>query len=156
MTTPTPAPASPHLGHCIKCGAEVAADASLCEACNRAGMVAPSASQYHGTVAVAIILAVAALAVAGSLSLRGVGPYSGELLGVSPATTGYEIEYAVTNEGSKQGRAKCQLLALDENGRRMRAVVALSGPIDGGATARETLPIPGLARAPTRVEITCS
>jgi predicted nucleic acid-binding Zn ribbon protein len=156
MTTPTPASSSVPGRHCIKCGTEIGPDESICESCNRAGMVAPSASQYHGTVAVAIILAVVALAIAGSLSLRGVGPYRGEVRGVSPATAGYEIDYAVTNEGSKSGRAKCQLLALDADGRRMRAVVALSGPIDGGATSEQTEAIPGLTEAPTRVEITCS
>ena len=54
------------------------------QVCNRAGMVAPSASQYHGTVAVAIILAVAGLAFAASLSLRGVGPYEGRARGWCP------------------------------------------------------------------------
>lgn len=156
MTSPTPASPAAHLRHCIKCGAEIGPEESICESCNRAGMVAPSASQYHGTVAVAIMLAVVALAIAGSLSLRGVGPYRGEVLGVTPATAGYEIAYAVTNEGSKAGRAKCQLLALDENGRRMRAVVTLSGPIDGGATSELSEAIPGLTEEPARVEISCS
>ena len=79
-------------------------------------MATPSASQYHGTVvAVAIVLAVAGLAVAASLSLRGVGPYeAAEVRSIEPADpVGYAITFAVTNEGTKAGRAKCQLVALD-------------------------------------------
>jgi RNA polymerase subunit RPABC4/transcription elongation factor Spt4 len=102
--------------NCIKCGREIGADESICEVCNRAGMATPSASQYHGTVAVAIVLAVAALAIAASLSFRGVGPYAAEVNAVRPADPGWSITFAVTNEGSKAGRAKCQLVALGDGG----------------------------------------
>ena len=51
----TGAPARSDERRCIKCGREVGADESICEFCNRAGMATPSASQYHGTVAVAIV-----------------------------------------------------------------------------------------------------
>ena len=105
--------ASAERGRCIKCGREIDLGESLCPICNRAGMTTPSASQYHGTVAAAIVLAVIGLAVAASLSLRGVGPYAAEVRAVTPAEpVGYAITYAVTNEGTRPGRAKCQLIAL--------------------------------------------
>ena len=142
--------------HCIKCGREIGPDESLCDVCNRAGMAAPSASQYHGTVAAAIVLAVIALAVAASLSMRGVGPYAAEVHGILPADPGYSIAYAVTNEGSRPGRAKCELVVLGSHGERIRARSTLTAQIAGGATSEESETIPGLAEEPAQVTITCS
>ncbi len=145
------------LGRCIKCGREIDPNESLCEVCNRAGMTAPSASQYHGTVAAAIVLAVIGLAVAASLSLRGVGPYAAEVRSVAPAEPlGYAITYVVTNEGTNAGRAKCQLIALGDSGERLRTRSALTTRIEGGGTAEQTETIPGLTEEPARVTVSCS
>lgn len=143
--------------HCIKCGREVGPDESICEVCNRAGMVAPSASQYHGTVAAAIVLAVVALAVAASLSMRGIGPYAAEVRHVgAPGGSGISITFAVTNEGTRAGRAKCQLLAIGDDGQRLRARTTITAQIEGGATAEETEQIPGLDDEPAEVSVSCS
>jgi hypothetical protein len=147
---------SAQLGRCIKCGREIDPNESLCAICNRAGMTTPSASQYHGTVAAAIVLAVIGLAVAAGLSLRGVGPYEAEVSAVTSADPGYAITYSVTNEGTKAGRAKCQLIALGESGERLRSRLTLTTPIEGGATAEQTETIPGLADEPAEVTISCS
>jgi predicted nucleic acid-binding Zn ribbon protein len=142
--------------HCIKCGREVGPDESICEVCNRAGMVTPSASQYHGTIVAAIVLAVVGLAVAASLSLRGVGPYGAEVRSVAPADPGYTITYAVTNEGTKAGRAKCQLVALGPDGERLRTRSTVTEQIPGGQTAHHAETISGLEVEPDSVSITCS
>lgn len=142
--------------NCIKCGREIGADESICEVCNRAGMVAPSASQYHGTVAMAIVLAVAALAFAASLSFRGVGPYAAQVNEVHAADPGWSITFAVTNEGTRAGRAKCQLVALGDAGERLRTRSAITLPIEGGATTEQTETIPGLQVEPTEVTVSCS
>ncbi len=143
--------------HCIKCGREIGPDESICDVCNRAGMATPSASQYHGTVVVAIVLAIAGLAVAASLSLRGVGPYGAEVRGVAPADPiGYAITYAVTNEGTKAGRAKCQLVALDADGRQLRTRGTVTAQIPGGSTVELTEDIPGLEVEPASVDVRCS
>jgi predicted nucleic acid-binding Zn ribbon protein len=153
MTTPS----LDDVRHCIKCGRPVGPDETICARCNAAGMATPSASQYHGTVAVAIVAAVAALAIAASLSFRGVGPYAAEVVDVEPAAAaGYAITYAVTNEGTRTGRAKCQIVALGSAGERLRARAALTTPIEGGATAEQTEEIPGLQVEPARVTISCS
>jgi hypothetical protein len=153
MTTPSPGDARP----CIKCGRPIGPDETICDDCNAAGMATPSASQYHGTVAVAIVAAVAALAIAASLSFRGVGPYAAEVRGVEPAAVaGYAITYAVTNEGTKAGRAKCQIVAIGAAGERLRARSAVTGPIEGGTTAELTEEIPGLETEPARVTVSCS
>jgi hypothetical protein len=143
--------------HCIKCGREIGPDESVCEICNRAGMATPSATQYHGTVVVAIVLAVAGLALAASLSLRDVGPYAAEVREVAAADPiGYTITYAVTNEGTKAGRAKCQLVALDPGGRPLRTRGTVTSQITGGATVELTEEIPGLQVEPATVTVSCS
>ena len=142
---------------CIKCGRDIGPDETICDVCNRAGMATPSASQYHGTVVAAIVLAVAGLAFAASLSLRGVGPYEAEVVGVGPGEPiGYAITYAVTNEGTRPGRAKCQLVALGANGERLRAVNTVTSQIAGNASAELTETIPGLESEPSDVTVSCS
>jgi hypothetical protein len=151
MTAATDAP------RCIKCGREVAAGETICEVCNRAGMATPSATQYHGTVVVAIVVAVVGLALAASLSLRGVGPYEAEVRDVVPAADlGQDITYAVTNEGTRPGRAKCQLVARNAEGRQIQTRNTLTSQIPGGETVQLTETIPGLAEEPAVVTITCS
>lgn len=150
-------PAAPaDARRCIKCGREVGPDDSLCEICNRAGMVAPSASQYHGTVVAAILVAVAGLAIAASLSLRGVGPYAAEVHDVTFADPGYAISFSVTNEGTSAGRAKCQLIAMAESGRRLRTANTITAQIPGGETTEQTERIAGLEEEPASVSVSCS
>jgi hypothetical protein len=153
MTSSSP-PAD--VRHCIKCGREVGPEDSLCEVCNRAGMVTPSASQYHGTVVAAILVAVAGLAIAASLSLRGVGPYAAEVVQVSFADPGYAITFRATNEGTAAGRAKCQLVALAETGRRLRTANTITAQIPGGETTEQTERIAGLEEEPATVTVSCS
>ncbi|HEY6608382.1 MAG TPA: hypothetical protein VI277_04220 [Candidatus Limnocylindria bacterium] len=143
--------------NCIKCGREIGVDESICEVCNRAGMIQPSASQYHGTVAVAIVLAVVGLAVAASLSMRGVGPYAAQVREVVAGDPlGYAITVTVTNEGTAAGRAKCQLFVLDDAGRQVRAANAITERIEGGGDTSLTVTIPGLEVEPATVTATCS
>lgn len=142
---------------CIKCGREIGPDETICEVCNRAGMITPSASQYHGTVAVAIVLAIAGLAAAASISLRGVGPYVAEVRTVEPAAPiGFAITYAVTNEGTRPGRAKCQLVALDDEGMRLRTQSTVTSQIPGGDVTELTETIPGLEVEPASVTVSCT
>lgn len=143
--------------HCIKCGREIGPDESICEVCNRAGMATPSASQYHGTVVVAIVLAVVAMAVAASLSLRGVGPYAAEVERVvDERPVGFAVTYAVTNEGTNPGRAKCQLVALGPAGEQLRTRNTITGQIAGGDTSQHTETLPGLDAPPDVVRVSCS
>ncbi len=156
MPTPPPSP-GPAARNCIKCGREVGPDDSLCEVCNRAGMATPSASQYHGTIVVAIVLAVIGLAIAGSLSLRGVGPYAAEIRQVvDQRPIGYAVTYAVTNEGTNPGRAKCHIVAVGETGQQVRSRNTVTAQIPGGETAEQTETLPGLEDEPADVSVSCS
>ncbi len=143
--------------HCIKCGREVGPDETLCEVCNRAGMATPSASQYHGTIVFAIVLAVVGLAVAGSLSLRGVGPYIAGVRDVADQRpVGYAVTYAVTNEGTRPGRAKCRIVAVGGSGEQLRSRNTVTAQIAGGETIEQTEMLPALENEPAEVSVTCS
>jgi hypothetical protein len=48
---------------CLRCGTRVAWGQSVCRRCNPAGLPAPSPTQYHGTVMLAVLVGVAALVV---------------------------------------------------------------------------------------------
>ena len=153
MTTPN---AAGEPRRCIKCGREIADGETICEVCNRAGMATPSATQYHGTVVAAILLAVVGLAVAASLSMRGVGPYSAEIRSIEAAELGYSITYAVRNEGTKPGRAKCLIVAMDAEGDQLRSRNTVTEQIPGGVEGEQTETIPGLETQPATASITCS
>jgi hypothetical protein len=143
--------------NCYKCGREIGPDETICEVCNRAGMATPSASQYHGTMVVAIIAGIVALAVWGSLSLRGVGPYSARVESIADSPPdGARVQVLVENEGTKQGYAKCQLRALDSAGRILRSKAATMGPIPGGTAQHFDELIVGLTGPPSSVEVSCS
>src|SRR2546423_15658058 len=97
------------MRNCYKCGREIGPDESICEVCNRAGMATPSATQYHGTIVVAIVAGVALLALAASLAMRGVGPFAANEIRFQLDGQGAVVATAqVTNQGSKAGRATCQ------------------------------------------------
>ena len=142
--------------HCYKCGREIGPDESICEVCNRAGMATPSASQYHGTIAVAIIGGVVALAVWASLAMRGVGPYTAEVVSVSDAPPGGAlVTLLVENEGTARGAATCRLEARDANGLPVRTASLVTGQLDGGSSGTFSARVGGLSRLPASVVASC-
>jgi predicted nucleic acid-binding Zn ribbon protein len=142
--------------HCYKCGREIGPDESICGVCNRAGMATPSASQYHGTLAVAIIAGVVALAVWASLSMRGVGPYQAEVVSVAEAPpNGATVTISVMNQGTARGSASCRFEARDAQDRPLRSASMLTGPLEPGQRATFTTRIVGLSRLPASVVASC-
>ena len=142
--------------HCYKCGREIGPDETICEICNRAGMATPSATQYHGTIVVAIVAGVALMAIAASLALRGIGPFHGEALswrGDPP--DGVLVEVRVANDGTKAGRAKCQLTARDAAERVLRVRATVSPSVPGGGAITFAERIPGLPALPASVLVAC-
>jgi len=141
---------------CIKCGREIGPDESICEVCNRAGMATPSATQYHGTIVVAIVAGVALMAIAASLALRGVGPFVGNSVAVEPGAAGTVIvTLHVTNQGTKAGRATCQLTALDSAGHTLGVATTVSAQIDPGQALTYDEAIPGIDGLPASVTVHC-
>jgi hypothetical protein len=143
--------------NCYKCGRQIGPDETICEVCNRAGMATPSATQYHGTIVVAIVAGVVIMAIAASLSLRGIGPFRGEALRwESDPPDAVVVELKVTNEGTRAGRAKCQVRALDGSNLVMRIRSTVSPQVQGGGTVTFSERIPGLPQAPASVAVTCA
>ena len=142
--------------HCIKCGREIGPDESICEVCNRAGMVTPSASQYHGTMVVAIITGVIGLAIWASLATRGVGPYQASVVSFAPVEgDAVAVTVQVWNEGTNRGTPICNLSARDTNHVELRTAGLATSQIDGGTSATFTGRIPGLDQAPQEVLVSC-
>ena len=159
-STPTPASPTPDprpMHHCIKCGREIGPDESMCAECNRAGMVTPAASQYHGTMVLAIVAGVVALGIWAAIATRGVGPYVAEVVAVTPAPPGAaDVTLDVENQGSQRGYAKCELRALNASGGILRVLPIQVGPLEGGDAQRFTENFPGLSEMPAQVTVSCT
>ena len=142
--------------HCIKCGREIGPDETICAICNRAGMATPSATQYHGTMVAAIIAGVAALAIAGSLALRDIGPFSAQVVSSTPvAGNRLEVLLTVRNEGERTGRGRCQLAAQDGSGRTTRTHGFVTVEIGGGEQVEINETLPGVSGEPAQVTVSC-
>lgn len=142
---------------CYKCGRAIGPDETICEVCNRAGMATPSATQYHGTIVVAIVAGVAMMAFWASVSLRGIGPFGGEVVSFrSDPPDGVVATLQITNTGSKAGRAKCQMTARDASGATLRVRDIVSAQVAGRASIRFEERIPGLPAQPAAVVILCT
>jgi predicted nucleic acid-binding Zn ribbon protein len=143
--------------HCIKCGREVGPDETICAICNRAGMATPSATQYHGTIVVAIVTGVVIMAIAASLSLRGIGPFRAEMVGTRASPPdGVLVTVRLSNAGTKSGRANCLLVALDSAGGRLASHSVVSPQVGAGTAITFVERVPGLPAPPAQVTVSCS
>jgi hypothetical protein len=131
MSTPPAAPTG--LTHaCARCGAPVPLDVGLCERCNPLGLKDAASSQVHGTVFVAIGLAVVGLAVAAMLAVSGIGPFPAEIVGVRPDGDALSVSLKVTNSGTSLGSTTCRV--TDPASAGGRAAFVLTPRVAGGAT----------------------
>jgi hypothetical protein len=121
--TATPAAAPQQRHPCVRCGRPVSLDESLCEFCNPLGLSQPATSQAHGTVFVGIVAAVVLLALLGRLALSGVGPFHGEVAGVTSSGTGLIVALTVRNSGSKEGSTTCRITDASRAGTGPAAVI---------------------------------
>jgi predicted nucleic acid-binding Zn ribbon protein len=104
-TIPVPEPTH----GCVRCGDPVPMGVAMCERCNPLGLAQPAASQAHGTVFLAIGLAVIGLALAGRFALAGIGPFTSSVDRVDPALGGLAITITVTNQGTHAGSTTCRV-----------------------------------------------
>ena len=165
MTTPTTTPElaptpgtsapKPQTHGCIRCGAPVPLDVGLCERCNPLGLKDPSASQVHGTVFIAVLVAVVGLALVGRLTLAGVGPFGGTLVGAVPDGKGLAITLAVTNQGTTAGQTTCRLTDPKERSGGGSAFM-LSPPVEPGATVTFTKTVAELGDTVRELTVECS
>ncbi len=156
---PDPAPADaatelPTHG-CVRCGRRIPVSVALCEACNPLGLSQPAASQAHGTVFLAVGLAVVGLALLGRLALTGIGPFSGSVVAVVPVDGGLAVTLAVTNEGSRAGATTCRIYDPTIPGIGPDSAQVLSPRIEPGQTVTFTKTITELGSSPRPLAADC-
>lgn len=133
-TIPTAATPGAEPTHgCARCGAPVAAGVGLCERCNPLGLRDVASSQVHGSVFVAVALAIVALAVVARLAVSGVGPFPASISTTAPLGDAITVTLSVTNQGTSVGQTTCRVYDPADQGGGPSAFV-LSPRIDPGQT----------------------
>lgn len=112
MTAPATTPSRPAQTHpCARCGAPVALDVGLCERCNPLGLKDSASSQVHGSVLLAVGLAIAGLAIAAHFAVAGIGPFTARVTSMTPAASAGVLVATIEarNDGRAAGTATCRL-----------------------------------------------
>jgi hypothetical protein len=108
-STVRPGPAQTHP--CARCGSAVVLGVGLCERCNPLGLKDSASSQVHGSVLVAVVLAVALLSIAAHFAVAGVGPFTARVTSLTPgaAVGAFVATIEARNDGQTAGSASCRL-----------------------------------------------
>lgn len=127
---------------------------------NPAGLPLPSPIQGHATVLVGVIAAVALLAVGAWFLYHGVGPFQATLVkrtveAGAPGSQVTVIDLRVRNDGSRSGRARCRLSAVQPDGSLVDSGVQLTQNIPGHGEVMVTLRAAGMSDAHD-VDASCS
>jgi hypothetical protein len=139
---------------CVRCGAPVPIDVGLCEKCNPLGLRDSSASQVHGIAVAGVALAVVALAIFARLSVSGVGPFTGSVVGASEAS-GLALTLTVTNHGTNLGQTTCRVTDPTDRTGASGAIV-LSPRVAPGQTITFTTHATELGTAARPLQADCS
>jgi hypothetical protein len=159
MTSTSTAPVAPPkpiepTHPCVRCGRPVPLDIAMCEFCNPLGLSQPASSQVHGTVFVAVALAVVGLALLGRLALSGVGPFRAEVASVSAAPTGLLVTLNIHNEGSKAGATSCRITDAARADSGPSAVIQ-TPRVDAGQTRQFSTTLREFGQTPRPLAIQC-
>jgi hypothetical protein len=136
MTAPATTPGTAGQTHpCARCGAPVGLGVGLCERCNPLGLKDSASSQVHGTVFLAVGLAIAGLAIAASLAVSGIGPFTARVTAMRPGADGgsFVATIEVRNDGRTTGSATCRLTDPVDPA-TIHSTVVYSPRIGAGAT----------------------
>jgi hypothetical protein len=164
MTTPTLTPTAPSTGNpvtpvhthpCARCGAPVGLEVGLCERCNPLGLRDSASSQVHGTVFVAVAVAIVGLALAARFAVAGIGPFRAVVAGMTDDPGGLVVQLQVSNEGTSAGTTTCRISdpALQGSG---QPVFVLSPRIEAGATVTFEQRLAGLTGPARPLAVDCS
>lgn len=140
---------------CARCGEPVALDVGLCETCNPLGLRDAASSQVHGTVFLAIGLAVLAMAVIAHLAVSGIGPFPAGVAGVRSDGGVLSVSITVTNEGTSTGSTTCRISDPQLRGGGRPAFV-LSPRIGPGETITFEHALTGFSGDPRPLGVECS
>ncbi|MBA2700982.1 MAG: hypothetical protein H0U58_04680 [Chloroflexi bacterium] len=149
---PVPAPEPTHP--CARCGAPVGPGTGLCERCNPLGLRDVSASQVHGTVFVAVAVAIVTLAVLARLAVSGIGPFLASLESIVPQAGGLALTLTVTNQGDAAGRTTCRITDPADRGGSPGAFM-LSPAIQPGQTISFSQTVTGLGTTARDLVVEC-
>ena len=153
MSTPSAAPTG--LTHaCARCGAPVPLDVGLCEECNPLGLRDVASSQAHGTIFLGIGVAVVVLMVGALLAVRGIGPFSAQVVAFHPDGDAIHVSLSVKNEGTSLGSTTCKI--SDPTNASGQAAFVQSPRIEPGATLTFDATVTDLGKAPKKLVATCS
>jgi hypothetical protein len=126
----------------------------MCEVCNPLGLADPATSQVHGTVFVAIVLAVVGLALAAKLALSGVGPFATEVSNVVPAPSGLAVTLTIHNQGSKSGSTTCRISDAAKGNYGPSSIVQ-TPKVEAGATREFTTTVDEFGSTPIVLAVEC-
>jgi len=154
---------------CPRCGTPVQPGGKVCEHCelpldgpaavryNPAGLALPSPVQGHATVLVGVIAAVGLLAIGAWFVTHGVGPFRSDVVSrsVDPGTAALVVEVHVHNDGSRGGKARCQVRAVKPDGSLVSSPVQLTPTVPGHGDQTIRLRAENMADAHD-VDATCS
>jgi len=124
---------------------------------NPAGLALPSPVQGHATVMVAVIAGVLLLGITAWWAVHGVGPFQGQVVGQTVASdrSTVVLTLRVTNQGSRQGRARCQVTGVAPNGQLRSSGVQLSPVVAPRGSVVFDLPVADLGDSHD-VQTTCA
>ena len=157
MTTPpTPTTTLHEESHaCVRCGAPVPVGIALCERCNPLGLTQPASTQAHGTILLAIVVSVAALALLGRFALSGIGPFTGTVARVEPVPNGgLAITLSIRNEGGSPGSTTCRVHDAADAGTASAYFLSPQVPAGGTLSFSQQTTALGSAVRPLTVECT--
>jgi len=159
MTSPAPlaaapAPTEPTHG-CVRCGARIPIQESMCEACNPLGLKSPSASQAHGTVFVGIGIAVVLMAVVARLIIADMGPFTSSVGAITTDPGGLKVTVSVTNTGRAAGATTCRIDDPSTGGIGPGAAYVESPKVPAGGTVSFDVIVGGFGSQPRTLTATC-
>jgi hypothetical protein len=120
-------------------------------------MVRPSPVQYHATVMVTVAAVLVGLALFAFLNHRSIGPFRTSAVHTEPRGRNAVVAtFRVTNEGSREARSTCQIIANDSAGTLISSDSVLTRPIPGGGTVSVHHTLVHLPVPVARVELDCT
>jgi hypothetical protein len=153
-STPAPSPTPVHTHPCARCGAPVGLDVGLCERCNPLGLRDSASSQVHGTVFVAVGMAIVALAIFAHIAVSGIGPFTASVTDLRSDSGVLTVSIQVTNEGTSAGTTTCRV--TDPAARSGQQAFVLSPRIGPKETITFQDELTGFGTEIRPLEVACS
>jgi hypothetical protein len=113
-----------------------------------------ASGQVHGSVFIAVTLAIITLAVLARLSVSGIGPFTASVDEVQPSGAGLAVTLTVTNDGDSTGRTTCRLNRTGDRGTGDAAFVT-TPELGPGETRTFSAAIIDFGADPVALDVSC-